>query len=76
MEDPDGQFYTPEEVMKHNREDDCWTVYQGKIYDVTDYLDYHPGGKHRLMLGAGNNCEPFVLKYHPWVNIHFIAKKF
>ena len=46
------------------------------MYDVTPYLDYHPGGRDKLMLGAGGNSEPFVLKYHPWVNIHFIAKKF
>ena len=41
--------------MKHNKEDDCWTVYQGKVYDVTSYLDYHPGGRDKLMLAAGGN---------------------
>ncbi len=62
--------------MSHNKEDDCWTVYQGKVYDVTQYLDYHPGGRGKLMLAAGGDSEPWVLKYHPWVNIHFIAKKY
>ena len=35
VENPDQVFYTLEEVAKHDKHTDCWTIYKGKIYDVT-----------------------------------------
>jgi cytochrome b involved in lipid metabolism len=43
VENPDSVFYTEEEVAKHNTEADCWTVYEGRIYDITEYAKVHPG---------------------------------
>lgn len=28
-------------------------VLKGKIYDITKYMDYHPGGRKKLMEAAG-----------------------
>ncbi|MCB9810834.1 MAG: SH3 domain-containing protein [Candidatus Nomurabacteria bacterium] len=39
-------------VAKHNSSTDCWMTIDGKVYDVTDYIPYHPGGKSRII----NNC--------------------
>jgi hypothetical protein len=25
----------------------CWVSYKGGVYDVTEFLDAHPGGPHR-----------------------------
>lgn len=41
-----------EEVAKHNTKDDCWTVYKGIVYDVTDYAPAHPGGM-KIFAGKG-----------------------
>ena len=41
-----------EEVEKHSNPDDCWTIYNGVIYDVTAYAPTHPGGKFRLIRRA------------------------
>lgn len=35
---------------------DAWTVLNGKIYDITLYAEYHPGGAEKLLLGAGKDC--------------------
>lgn len=40
-----------DEVKKHDKEDDCWLVIGGKVYDVTAYLPEHPGGAD-IMLGS------------------------
>jgi len=47
---------TMEEVEKHDTEKSLWTVIDGKVFDLTTYLDYHPGGAKKLMLGAGCDC--------------------
>ncbi|CAI7566087.1 unnamed protein product [Penicillium palitans] len=49
---PQKQF-TREEIEKHNKENDCWIVINGKVYDATSVLDWHPGGKAPIMAHAG-----------------------
>jgi len=33
--------YTLSDVQKHNTATDCWVIYDGKVYDITDYLRTH-----------------------------------
>jgi cytochrome b involved in lipid metabolism len=54
-QDADRTFYTMEEVKEHRDETNCWTVYQGRIYDITDYAKVHPGGR-KIFLGKGKDC--------------------
>lgn len=35
---------TRSEVGVHNTADDCWTIIEGNVYDITPYLSRHPGG--------------------------------
>jgi nitrate reductase (NAD(P)H) len=49
---PQKQF-TREEIEKHDKEDDCWIVVDGNVYDATSVLDWHPGGKATIMNHAG-----------------------
>jgi nitrate reductase (NAD(P)H) len=49
---PEKQF-TREEIEKHDHEGDCWIVVDGKVYDATSVLDWHPGGKAAVMGHAG-----------------------
>jgi cytochrome b involved in lipid metabolism len=32
---------------------DCWLVIEGKVYDVTPFLDEHPGGFDTLVSNSG-----------------------
>ncbi len=32
------------EVQKHNTKDDCWSVVNGNVYDLTSYVSKHKGG--------------------------------
>lgn len=49
---PQKQF-TREEIEKHNTESDCWLVVDGKVYDATSVLEWHPGGKSAITGHAG-----------------------
>jgi cytochrome b involved in lipid metabolism len=36
--------FTKAEVAKHDTVHDCWLIINGKVYDVTPFVDEHPGG--------------------------------
>ena len=50
----DGTF-TSAEVATHNSAGDCWTSINGKVYDVTDWEDKHPGGAERIIALCGTD---------------------
>ena len=31
-------YYTPEEVSKHNTADDCWVSFFNEVYDITQLI--------------------------------------
>ncbi|PGH28077.1 hypothetical protein AJ80_00334 [Polytolypa hystricis UAMH7299] len=47
---------------------DAWTSYMGKVYNITPYLPFHPGGNGELLRGAGKDSEKLFKEIHPWVN--------
>jgi flavocytochrome c len=46
-----------DEVAKHTSEKDCWVILNGKVYDVSEFLPDHPGGKKAIMLYAGKDAS-------------------
>ena len=45
----------PSELKKHRRRNDAWMVINGKVYNVTAYFPFHPGGEKEMMRGAGRD---------------------
>ena len=41
------------ECQEHMSDKDCWLVIEGKVYDVTPFLDEHPGGFDTLVSNSG-----------------------
>ena len=54
--------YNADEIKVHNKKDDLWMVYNGKVYNVTKYMDFHPGGAGQLMRGAGKDATELINK--------------
>lgn len=45
----------PSELKLHRRKDDAWSAFNGKVYNMTAYLPFHPGGEKELMRVAGRD---------------------
>lgn len=41
--------YTMAEVAKHATAASCWTAIDGKVYNLTDWITRHPGGKRAIL---------------------------
>lgn len=46
----------------------AWSSWQGKVYNITPYLPFHPGGEAELMKAAGRDGTKLFMDVHPWVN--------
>ncbi|MCO5589662.1 hypothetical protein L7F22_043630 [Adiantum nelumboides] len=46
---------TMDEVNKHKSQGDLWLIVHGKVYDVSKFMDEHPGGDEVLLSEAGRD---------------------
>ncbi|KAF5810413.1 putative cytochrome b5-like heme/steroid binding domain, cytochrome b5, heme-binding protein [Helianthus annuus] len=51
-----GKVYNLKEVAEHNTPKDCWLIVHGKVYDVTKFLEDHPGGDDVLLSATGKDA--------------------
>ncbi|GMH78864.1 hypothetical protein TL16_g07960 [Triparma laevis f. inornata] len=56
--------YTASDVARNNGEGKFWVSYKGKVFDLTDYLDMHPGGDNILLDKGGQDCTMEFLEAH------------
>ncbi|AQK52188.1 cytochrome B5-like protein [Zea mays] len=59
-----SRSFTKEEISKHNTRKDCWIVIKDKVYDVTPYVEEHPGGDAILNNAGGDSTEGFFGPQH------------
>ena len=63
--------FTRQEVAKHNSRDDAWIIIKGRktgrygVYDVTSYVEEHPGGDAILDNAGGDATTGFYGPQHP-----------
>jgi cytochrome b involved in lipid metabolism len=47
----------PESILKeHNKKEDIWIMIKGRVYDVTKFIESHPGGSDVLLEVAGKDA--------------------
>ena len=58
------RMYTREEVARHATADDCWIVIGDRIYDVSAWLDRHPGRPAPILALAGMDATAQFRHFH------------
>lgn len=51
-----AQTYTLVDIAQHAKAEDCWMAINGKVYNATDYVTQHPGGK-AIVKGCGTDAS-------------------
>ena len=69
--------FTREEISKRDgKRGATWVTYKDQVYDITEFVNAHPGGAQKIKLAAGASVEPFwrIYKQHldPAVDIQEI----
>jgi len=64
---PDLPVYSAADVAKHHRLAEeggsgVWVSFRGGVYDVSEFVAIHPGGR-KLLLAAGGAIDPFWALY-------------
>lgn len=52
----ESKVFTLADVSQHNTNKDCWLVIHGKVYNVTNFLEDHPGGDDVLLSSTGKDA--------------------
>lgn len=56
--------YSKAEVSLHSKRTDCWIIINKKVYDVTSYVEEHPGGDAILAHAGDDSTEGFFGPQH------------
>ncbi|XP_028781102.1 cytochrome B5-like protein [Neltuma alba] len=59
-----SKTYRKAEVSLHNKRTDCWIIIKNKVYDVTSYVEEHPGGDAILTHAGDDSTEGFYGPQH------------
>jgi L-lactate dehydrogenase (cytochrome) len=55
-----------DKVGQHDKDNDCWVVIHGKVYDLTKFLADHPGGSKVISKWAGTDAtKAFSMVHSP-----------
>lgn len=67
--------YTRAEVAKHaSAADGIWVEFGGAVYDITTFIQNHPGGIDKILSAAGGSVEPFWALYRQHLQAKGVPK--
>jgi cytochrome b involved in lipid metabolism len=70
---PDKMFAIAD-LKNHTSEKSCWIVVHGKVYDVTDFLEEHPGGYDIILTVTGVIAHLLVISLSTLTTRGYIIK--
>eukprot|EP00178_Gracilaria_changii_P003270 TRINITY_DN147_c0_g2_i2.p1 TRINITY_DN147_c0_g2~~TRINITY_DN147_c0_g2_i2.p1 ORF type:complete len:536 (-),score=131.31 TRINITY_DN147_c0_g2_i2:442-2049(-) len=63
-----GGVFTWQQLAQHNHELSAWIAIHGRVYDVTQFVQRHPGGSELLLLAVGRDATDLFESYHPFTD--------
>ncbi|KAK9357992.1 FMN-dependent dehydrogenase-domain-containing protein [Lipomyces starkeyi] len=54
-----------DEISQHKTAQSCWVIIRNTVYDVTDFLPDHPGGRRSILRFAGKDATTDFEEIHP-----------
>ncbi|KAG4169877.1 hypothetical protein ERO13_A12G109900v2 [Gossypium hirsutum] len=72
----DKKYITIQQLEQHNKAGDLWVSINGKVYNVSDWSKYHPGGETPLLNLAGKDVTDAFTAYHPTTAWQYLNKFF
>lgn len=61
---PGAPVYTREQVALHKDAASCHTIIDGKVYDLTLWVNMHPGGKNAILSLCGSDGTDSFMNKH------------
>lgn len=58
------KYYTLDEIKQHNNKASCWTIINNMVYDLTNWIDSHPGGAKAILRLCGKEGTQAFIKKH------------
>lgn len=62
--------------LSTSTEDSAWVVVDGGVYDVTEFLEEHPGGKKILLKNCGKDASEAFWNYHSEKVLKSVAEEY
>jgi protoporphyrinogen oxidase/cytochrome b involved in lipid metabolism len=57
--------FTLDEVKKHNKKGDAWTIIDNKVYNISSWIPKHPGGEIIMQAVGKDASQLFIAHGHP-----------
>lgn len=54
----------PKDLVSHSSRQSCWVAINGVVWDVTDFVDKHPGGASMILKVAGQDATEEYETFH------------
>jgi len=69
--------YSLAELSQHSTRDNCWIGIEGKVYNVTTFIDKHPGGD-KILQGCGKDATELFgkIRAHAKQSVQALKEKF
>ncbi len=61
---PKVNEYSREAVALHASQNDCWTIIDSKIYNLTEWISKHPGGSRAILRLCGTDGTEAFSRQH------------
>eukprot|EP00760_Papus_ankaliazontas_P034218 PhM_4_TR7050/c0_g1_i1/m.84493 len=59
-----SKVFSRKDVSQHNKRDDCWVIIRNDVFNLTKFVDLHPGGVAFIVENAGKDVTELFDQYH------------